>query len=351
MSSGPLAGRERRAESRHVIRAQPELRQQRARLEPACGNAPREDVEQRLLRVVGSALLADHAGKDATPELSRPRRELELAEKGAEQRRLSRPVGARDGDALPCENLDVERAQPKGLPLDDGTGKSEHGRSDTPFRTELEPQLPRLEWLLGQRVSLEQPLRLADLRPQRIRAASIGTAGPLAQPGSVSPSLGLAPGHQARQLAAALLGIRELRVRRGACLVAAPRVVRPAARPLHDAVGARIDLGDPTHRCVEKGTVVRDDHGRARESDHEARQAGKPVGIEVVRRLVEQEEVGLREQDRGERRPCSLAAREPGERAIELDPEPELGAQPRRTCLEVASAQRQEPTQRAVVAL
>ena len=38
-----------------------------------------------------------------------------------------------------------------------------------------------------------------------------------------------------------------------------------------------------------------------------------------------------------------------GDRARPL--EPQLGAQPRRTCLEVAAAQRQEPTQRAVVAV
>ena len=67
----------------------------------------REDVEQRLLRVVGLALLTDHAGNDPPPELV-PDASSSSPRKARSNVASACPVRARDGDALAGENLDVE---------------------------------------------------------------------------------------------------------------------------------------------------------------------------------------------------------------------------------------------------
>ncbi len=84
-----------------------------------------------------------------------------------------------------------------------------------------------------------------------------------------------------------------------------------------------------------------DDERRLRLGDEalEPLQAGE---VEVVRRLVEQEDVEAGEQDRREAGPRLLATGERLERAVELDVEPEVGADPGGARLEVGTAQRDE---------
>ena len=84
-------------------------------------------------------------------------------------------------------------------------------------------------------------------------------------------------------------------------------------------------------------------------SSDERLQALEAVRVEVVRRLVEEQEIGAREERGRERRPGCLAAGEAVERAREVDPEAELGAELRRARLEVTSAEGEEPVERAVV--
>ncbi len=83
---------------------------------------------------------------------------------------------------------------------------------------------------------------------------------------------------------------------------------------------------------------MRDDHDRALEAGEERLETREPGEVEVVRRLVEQQHVVAAEQNRRERRPCSLAAREPVERSFELDAEAELGEHGRRARVEVGAA-------------
>ena len=127
-------------------------------------------------------------------------------------------------------------------------------------------------------------------------------------------------------------------------------VVAPAARVLAQAAGPGVDLGDARHRPVEKGAVVRDDREAAGEAVDEALQALEAVEVEVVRRLVEQEQVEAGEQDRRERRPGGLPAGERRRLLLERDGQAELGADRSGACLEVAAAERQEALERGGVA-
>jgi hypothetical protein len=167
----------------------------------------------------------------------------------------------------------------------------------------------------------------------------------------VASRVGPASREQRRELATAFGGDGEARVRGRACLVASPRVLRPAAGPLDDRVRPWIDLGGARHRRIEERTVVRDDDDRSGEAVDEALEPLEAVLVEVVRRLVEQEEVGPREQHGRERRSRRLAARERDERAVEIDAEPELRAHSGGSRVEVAAAQREEPSECCFVAV
>ena len=96
---------------------------------------------------------------------------------------------------------------------------------------------------------------------------------------------------------------------------------------------------------------MRDQDDRAGEAVHEGLELREPLRVEVVRRLVEEKEVGLQEEDSREGGPCRLAAREPVERPVEVDAEPDPRARRRRARVEVAAAERQKPRECRVVAV
>ena len=87
---------------------------------------------------------------------------------------------------------------------------------------------------------------------------------------------------------------------------------------------------------------MRDDHGGAVVAGEERLEPRQSLEVEVVRRLVEQEHVDAGEQDRGERRAGRLAAREPVERPVERDREPELRQRRGGPRVEVAAAAGEE---------
>ena len=141
----------------------------------------------------------------------------------------------------------------------------------------------------------------------------------------------VAAGVQQRlDLAAPLLRVLEGGVLLRARALARGRVVAPAARVLvrRRSRGRSRRSG---YRPVEEGAVVRDDREAAREAVDEALQALEPVEVEVVRRLVEQEQVEAGEQDRGERGAGRLAAGERRRLLVERDRQAELGAHRPRT--------------------
>ena len=120
------------------------------------------------------------------------------------------------------------------------------------------------------------------------------------------------------------------------------QVAGPAAAVLRRGVGDLVDLEHARDRALEEGAVVRDDHGAAGALGDEALQPCQAVEVEVVGRLVEQQDVEAREQDRGQRGARRLAA---GERdGLEVEQggiEPEVAQDGLRALLEVAAAERE----------
>ena len=74
-------------------------------------------------------------------------------------------------------------------------------------------------------------------------------------------------------------------------------------------------LPDPRHGRVEEGAVVRRDEERAGASPEVVLQPLQRAEVEVVRRLVEEEQVGRGDDEAGERRPRLLAAGQARRRA------------------------------------
>ena len=73
---------------------------------------------------------------------------------------------------------------------------------------------------------------------------------------------------------------------------------------------AAVELEDPAGDVVEEVAVVGDDQDRARVAAQMTLEPGDGLGVEMVRRLVEKEKLGLLEQELAERDAAPLAARE-----------------------------------------
>ena len=73
---------------------------------------------------------------------------------------------------------------------------------------------------------------------------------------------------------------------------------------------AAVDLEDPARDVVEEVAIMGDGDDGAGVLAEEALEPGDRLGVEMVRRLVEQQQVGRREQQTAERDAAALAARE-----------------------------------------
>jgi hypothetical protein len=82
-------------------------------------------------------------------------------------------------------------------------------------------------------------------------------------------------------------------------------------------VGATaVDLEDPLRHVVEEVAVVRDGQHRARVVREVLLQPQDALGVEVVRRLVQEQQVGLAQQQLAERDPTAFATGQRGDRRI-----------------------------------
>ena len=67
----------------------------------------------------------------------------------------------------------------------------------------------------------------------------------------------------------------------------------------------------------QEGPVVTHDHQTAPSPRKEVLETIKPIEVEIVRRLVEQEQIMARQQEGGQRRTCPLPTRERRGRELE----------------------------------
>ena len=115
-------------------------------------------------------------------------------------------------------------------------------------------------------------------------------------------------------------------------------------RPVHDSSSAiRVTVRSRKSRSCE---TTRD---AALEAVQEALEPVEAVEVEVVRRLVEEEQVVAGEEDRCQRRASDLAPRQRRRLLLERDGKAELGADGPRPRLEVGSAQREVALERRSV--
>ena len=97
----------------------------------------------------------------------------------------------------------------------------------------------------------------------------------------------------------------------------------------------RLDLDDARHDAIEEGTVVRDEHRAGVEAVEEPLEELEAREVEVVRRLVEQEDVEAGEEDDREGGSCSLAPGQGRQEVVGAPWEPEPRERPARTGGEV----------------
>src|SRR5580765_4038412 len=170
-----------------------------------------------------------------------------------------------------------------------------------------------------------------------MRRASVGAACLVAE--RVSPRTGLrAPGGQKLgESPPSQLRLLELGHGPRALFVTCDLVVRPPACPLTSAARARVDRNDSVDRPVEQLAIVGYEHESAAICIEEGLVPLQAVEVQVVRRLVEQKNVEPGQEDRGEPDAGGLAAGEALARVPEVEREPELGADPSRASVEIAT--------------
>ena len=210
-----------------------------------------------------------------------------LADDHPEQRRLAGPVGADDPDdpglrqreAQVLDEDPVAVALAQALDLDDRVAETRSGRDG-----DLELAVGSLVGVrLGQQLLVGTEARLALGLPSPRRQAhplELAGEGALAGVGRA-----LLPGEPSQ------------------LLFQPARVVA-----LERDAAAAVELEDPLRDVVEEIAVVGDRHDRPRVFLEEALEPVDRLGVEVVGRLVEQQQVGVAEEEPGERHAALLPA-------------------------------------------
>ena len=113
-----------------------------------------------------------------------------------------------------------------------------------------------------------------------------------------------------------------------------------------DLLLGEVELDDASDGARQELPVVADDHGRAAQTCHELLEPLQAVEVEVVGRLVEQQHVVAREQQRREPGPGRLPTGQRGHRRLDVDPEAQPGQGHGGPFLEVGATQREPRLER-----
>ena len=274
------------------------------------------------------------------PEPGPAGRQRQPTQQRGQQGRLARAVGAGDREALSPAYGEIDRPEPETAEVDHRRREPGHLVRPAGRRVEREPQLPGVARVLH----LLEPVELAHqpagrgaarLRPRQLGVADVlvRLVGPrlrAGRPGLALPRPLLLPAGPVDQGAALLVVglVGRLRGRPGP--LALLEVGREAAAE-HRALAAElVDLEHRGRHPLEEGAVVRDDDQPAVAALEERLEQRQPVDVEVVGRLVEEQDVGLGEQDGSQAAPGQLAAGEGRGLAVEQRPRPDRAGRPRR---------------------
>ena len=218
---------------------------------------------------------------------------------------------------------------------------------------DVELQHPLLARLLDLVEPGDARLHLADL----LRLLLRGLGGRLAPDLVVVGVLLHRVAHALRAPLALGAGARhEVGAGAGVLLVGLPRVA-PGDGPLlqegvvaavvdRDLALGQVELHDPGDAAGQELAVVRDEDDPAAESLHERLEARQPVEVEVVGRLVEQDDVEPAEQERGQGDPGGLPAGQGRHQRVGADVEPEVGQHRCDPVVEVGRAARHPAVER-----
>ena len=304
--------------------AEPELRQQRPRLGERKTGRGAERVEQRLVARELAARPGPSRRPDPGADPAPPGRRAGCSPRIARSNVvLPAAVRAEDRDAAPASRSRDRRAEPEAAPV------SRRRRPGGRPRRRCEPTAragggaPTPPTACRRRssrsIARSRDLRLRRLLLAALRSRGGGCACPVS-PLRLTVRLPCSDQAFCCRGRSTSVGRSRLVLRRSAVVLLAARqiaccdVVGPPD-PAYSTARWRLllDLEDAVDGPVEERAVVRHDDDRAGCLVDEPLEAVEAGEVEVVRRLVEQEHVEPAQQDRRERGPCGLPARERGD--------------------------------------
>ena len=308
-----LAARECADRRELRVAVEPELAHQLHVVERGLVLVAGDGVAHTLVHVEVAAELVVVADLDRAPDLDRALRGLQPAGDEIEQRALAGAVGADDADAIARLEHVVERLQDEQRSASSPTVARASGHEKpTPWiSTPFDPNrvLPSASPSSPSRALASGPrARSAFAVSMRALGFDVRAGAPASQPRELA----------SREVLARLLlrrGVRlALGARREVCRVSGSS--RPFLRNVQ-VVRAAVDLEHLVGDAVEHVAVVRHEEQAARERGQPLLEVGDGVEIEVVGRFVEDEGVPVASEQRGERDPLLLPARELVGRRVE----------------------------------
>ena len=174
----------------------------------------------------------------------------------AEQRRLAAAVAAGDRKPLPGHEVEIDRAEREVAAPGDGAGEA----GDDAARPV--PALSPSWSCHGSNGFSGSSLRSSSRSAWRTLVISACVPRRSAMPPRPAPALRALVEQRRELLAVAPAPPSKRPYCPAPSRVARSRVLRPPSRALPHAAAAGLDLGDPRHRAVEEGAVVRDDDER-----------------------------------------------------------------------------------------
>ena len=289
LEPAPLPTRQQADRRPLCVAVEPEGLHQRGVGPVGVAVTPRHGVTHPLVRVQLAAGLVVVAESDRRADLDAPGGGGQPPRDDVEQRRLAGAVRTHDAQALPVvqQQLDVAEQLPAVA-----VAVTDVAQLDHPV---AQPGCAGVQWEVPGTCCRRRPT--IDDRPRGLqsglglRGARRGTT---TQPGELG----------AGQVPTAVLGLRRVLLPTAATLEVG------AVAALVDVAVTAVELEHPSGDAIQEVAVVGDQDQAAAVLGEAVLEPGDRVDVQVVGRLVQDEQVGLGHQRPGQRDPLGLSARE-----------------------------------------